>query len=521
MITIIVLLILAGVALATLTGNTSIIDNANNAVARYNESAGRDQEVINSVENLFEKYIGADNGGEQQEEEQEEPIDYQTLYSNIGLVDYWKLQGSLDNEIEGRDELEANTGTPAINETDVYLNGSVLTTKNNYTLGNNYTVIMQVKDPVFNSSNWNNGSNIMFAIGTAQPNIGSYIIDMQYHYTSTQYGAHSGAGDNYYIGNDFEIPDWNEWHTFAISWDGSSFIFYFDGNYIARSTASSCPNGSKLYIGGAGGTNNVKTTAKYRNVLIFNRALEDYEIENFETIITSNNGIAGTGNIPLYTESQMAKIGSSESVYIKEVKKIYNFDLGKTYILQNNITYHGNYASIQALINSEQVTLDKNGYDITLTPLTYIYNNGTENTAISAQYTGSNGTRTKYSNYLYMEFSDTRSDWHYSTYFGTNNKIDVTNMKKIYVFFSEVNLLNETSIVVSLSSSRGQYVPSDVACERCIKLFGKDILIELNVEDITGTYYLDFGIGSHSPDKPSWNSCVGSGKAKITWVAYE
>ena len=57
-ITIIVLLILAGVALATLTGNTSIIDNANNAVERYNAQAGNDQNIINQVDNLFRKYLG-------------------------------------------------------------------------------------------------------------------------------------------------------------------------------------------------------------------------------------------------------------------------------------------------------------------------------------------------------------------------------------------------------------------------------------------------------------------------------
>ena len=57
-ITIIVLLILAGVALATLTGNGSIIDNANYAVERYNASAGNDQNVLNQVENLFAKYMG-------------------------------------------------------------------------------------------------------------------------------------------------------------------------------------------------------------------------------------------------------------------------------------------------------------------------------------------------------------------------------------------------------------------------------------------------------------------------------
>ena len=63
-ITIIVLLILAGVALATLTGNGSIIDNANYAVTEYNKSAGNDQNVLNQVENLFAKYMG--NGNNEQ-----------------------------------------------------------------------------------------------------------------------------------------------------------------------------------------------------------------------------------------------------------------------------------------------------------------------------------------------------------------------------------------------------------------------------------------------------------------------
>ena len=62
-ITIIVLLILAGVALATLTGNTSIIDNANNAVERYNQSANEDQNVLNQVKDLFAKYMGGEQAG--------------------------------------------------------------------------------------------------------------------------------------------------------------------------------------------------------------------------------------------------------------------------------------------------------------------------------------------------------------------------------------------------------------------------------------------------------------------------
>ena len=79
-ITIIVLLILAGVALATLIGNSSIIDNANYAVTEYNKSANSDQNVLNQVENLFAKYMGEEtkytitynaNGGTGTMEEEE------------------------------------------------------------------------------------------------------------------------------------------------------------------------------------------------------------------------------------------------------------------------------------------------------------------------------------------------------------------------------------------------------------------------------------------------------------------
>ena len=57
-ITIIVLLILAGVALSALFGNSSIIDNANYAVQEYNKSANADEGILNQVQNLFAKYMG-------------------------------------------------------------------------------------------------------------------------------------------------------------------------------------------------------------------------------------------------------------------------------------------------------------------------------------------------------------------------------------------------------------------------------------------------------------------------------
>ena len=56
-ITVIVLLILAGVALATLTGDQNIVENANQAVQKYNAAVGNDENVVNEVEKLLNKYF--------------------------------------------------------------------------------------------------------------------------------------------------------------------------------------------------------------------------------------------------------------------------------------------------------------------------------------------------------------------------------------------------------------------------------------------------------------------------------
>lgn len=56
-ITIIVLLILAGVALATLTGNDSIMKNAQTAVDKYNDKAIDTQNFLNDVESTLNAYL--------------------------------------------------------------------------------------------------------------------------------------------------------------------------------------------------------------------------------------------------------------------------------------------------------------------------------------------------------------------------------------------------------------------------------------------------------------------------------
>ena len=60
-ITIIVLLILAGVAIATLTGNSSIIENSNKAAQAYNETASGDDALLGRLENKLKEYTGTND----------------------------------------------------------------------------------------------------------------------------------------------------------------------------------------------------------------------------------------------------------------------------------------------------------------------------------------------------------------------------------------------------------------------------------------------------------------------------
>ena len=55
------LLILAGIALATLTGQGNIIGNAENAVGKYNNSVASEQQFLNEIEKYFQNYLKGEN----------------------------------------------------------------------------------------------------------------------------------------------------------------------------------------------------------------------------------------------------------------------------------------------------------------------------------------------------------------------------------------------------------------------------------------------------------------------------
>lgn len=56
-ITIVVLLILAGVTIASFTGDNSILDNAENSVKQYNNKADNQILIVNSLEQKLENFM--------------------------------------------------------------------------------------------------------------------------------------------------------------------------------------------------------------------------------------------------------------------------------------------------------------------------------------------------------------------------------------------------------------------------------------------------------------------------------
>ena len=96
-ITIVVLLILAGVAIATLKGNDNIIKNANTAVGKYNEKANEEQGILNSLEEKLREYTNGGSSNPTTPEEPDTPPTTPTVDSNGLATKNEIIKPSADN----------------------------------------------------------------------------------------------------------------------------------------------------------------------------------------------------------------------------------------------------------------------------------------------------------------------------------------------------------------------------------------------------------------------------------------
>ena len=199
-----------------------------------------------------------------------------------GLVDYWPLQGNLNNRISGRQNLETYKGSPTINNDSVYLqNTAIISTPQIYYLTNSFTIIFQAKNI---TSYYGPIYGYMLGLGSGGNPAGGTSISI----ANQSYIGRTGCGDAYNIYNETDTYRGNDWHTFALRYNGSNKIdFYIDSNNV-MSTNCVKNISSKLYIGGISNSGSSSSGATwgygngyYKNVAIYNRALTNQEMENF------------------------------------------------------------------------------------------------------------------------------------------------------------------------------------------------------------------------------------------------
>ena len=109
---------------------------------------------------------------------------------------------------------------------------------------------------------------------------------------------------------------------------------------------------------------------------------EDYIAQNTEP--EEPEIIAG---IPIYTWLDLKNMGTGKTIYDLVTEKSYTYELGETYVLQNDILFYEDFTAIQNLIDSEQIEFIENGHTITMaeeTDKSYFTFNGAIITGLSS-----------------------------------------------------------------------------------------------------------------------------------------
>lgn len=266
-ITIILLLILAGITISQLT-ESGLFEKAKQA----EKNALDAQNLENTILTDYEKIIDSTtyNASEKIKE---------------GLVDYWPLTQSLDNKIKnGAGDLVVYKGdNPTFTADGVYLNNIVLSTSENYTLSNAYSIVFQIKPTKINT--W---SHV----------IGKHIQVVQDYRATGLYMWNSETNPIIISGNrNYMIPQKalysvNTQSTIAITHTGSLMSVYSNGNLVETKNTENNEIISKFYVGGSASSGQLVTAGiaegyspgYYKNILIYNRAITEDEINKLQEL---------------------------------------------------------------------------------------------------------------------------------------------------------------------------------------------------------------------------------------------
>lgn len=231
----------------------------------------------NEITNLpFDKYsiyvMAYDKAGNKRMSKNNISDDFITSKYNLGIQN---------------NEITTVTGKPTYKgENDgLYLENTSL--KMNHKLNSKYTLLIETKDIVLNSTiGYHYGMIIGYGYGAS--GVGGTVLGI-----CESYGQYlialSGFDDKTSIAGDFK--DWyipSQWNTLAIRYNGKEFSFWINGEKKGSSN-SSCLKGDMLYIGGfpnagtnSSGVNWGYSNGYYRNLATYDRALSDNEMINYE-----------------------------------------------------------------------------------------------------------------------------------------------------------------------------------------------------------------------------------------------
>lgn len=278
-ITIIILLILSGIAIAELTGN-----------GLFEKSKQAQQETLNAqeVENsILESYENIINNSTM--------LDDEKIPFEESLIDYWPLKEGLNNEIDTSSAgdlilYKGNLPSSYSEENGALFNSTVLKTKENYVFPDQFTLTMKVK--ISNEQNFNGyayiWSQCLPASGYNYANHTNFA-GLYYHQKNAiciRNGIFTSAGQQNTSGN-FEK---DEWLTIIYQYDGNNLNAYVNGNNITsgdyKKTGFRNVSGA-LYIGGCSytGTNKAGINWQYidgyvKDVAVYNKAFSEEELKN-------------------------------------------------------------------------------------------------------------------------------------------------------------------------------------------------------------------------------------------------
>ena len=144
--------------------------------------------------------------------------------------------------------------------------------------------MVEAKLEVYNARNY---ANFIIAKGGGGPYLGSQYLGMMY--ANGYFHASCAVSDSAQITVTLDNFDWNIYHTYLIRRNGNNFAFFIDGNLVGQNNAGCNIPDTRLIFGG--GTNSGSGSAGwswgyasgyYRRVLVFDKALSDDLISDFE-----------------------------------------------------------------------------------------------------------------------------------------------------------------------------------------------------------------------------------------------